>query len=85
MSYDYYDEMLKKAKEYALHGYDFNYDMYNAVIKTCRETSAWDDKGKLARGILYHLKRENWRQLKYASYRNTGDEEYYASQGYSLY
>ena len=85
MSYDFYSSELSKAKDSALHGYDLSSDQYYTVLKTCRETSAWDEKGKLARGILYHLKRNGWRQLRYVSNRNTSDEEYYANQGYTLY
>ncbi len=85
MNYNYYTNELEKAQEYALRGYDFTKDMYYAVMKTCKETSSWDERGKYARSILYTLRRNGWSQLKYISYRNKTDEEYYANQGYSLY
>lgn len=85
MFFDYYNNELEKAKEYTLKGYDLNSDQYYAVMKACKETLSWDDKGRLARGILYTLKKNGWRQLKYIRDRNTADEEYYANQGYSLY
>ena len=85
MSYDFYGNELAAAKEAALRGYDLSSNQYYTVMKFCRETSSWDEKGRIARGILYMLKRNGWRQLRYISNRNTNDEEYYAGQGYSLY
>lgn len=85
MSYDYYSNELSSAKEAALRGYDISSNQYYTIMKICRETSAWDERGKLARGILYTLKQNGWRQLRYVSGRNISDEEYYAGQGYRLY
>ena len=82
---DYYSSELSKAKDYAIHGYDISTNQYYAIMKVCKETSQYDELGKLARGILYTLKRNGWRQLRYVSSRNHTDEEHYASQGYSLY
>ena len=84
MGYDFYSNELASAKEAAIRGYDFSSNQYYAVMKICRETSSWDERGKIARGILYTLKQNGWRQLRYISGRNTSDEEYYASQGYRI-
>ena len=85
MSYDFYGTELSKAKEAALHGWDLSRDQYYTVMKICKETNSWDERGKTARGILYTLRRNNWKQLRYISNRNTSEEEYYANQGYTLY
>ena len=83
--FDYYGNELAKAKDYAIHGYDFNSDLYYVVMKTCSETSSWSQDGKLARDILYMLKNKGWKQLAYVRNRNYKDEEYYAGQGSYIY
>ena len=76
---------LLKAKDYALSGYDIGNDMYYYILRACRETSDYDELGVIARGILYTLKKNDWRQLRYVSCRSYDDEEYYASKGYYLF
>lgn len=83
----YNSNALYEAKDYTLRGYDLTNDQYEAIMECCKYCSSWDDNGKLARDILYTLRDNGWRQLRYVTpyYRKTNDEEYYASQGYRIY
>ena len=85
-----YIKDMKKLAEHMMKDDDRSYE-YQHMVKSVRVIANMKpedlntEKGKLARGILYHLKRNGWRQLRYVSNRNTNDEEYYANQGYTLY
>lgn len=81
---DYYSDMIYKAKEYALRGWDFNNDMYDAVLKVCNTYSSNSELGRLARNILYTVVYENkGYKLKYVS-RRPSEEATFVRDGYSL-